>query len=148
MCHSNWRVLLFFVLFLFLTSQLYSMTLRWIGTCYNVRFSQPSVAVQQYCAILSSKRTSLCACYRYIQQKNWSWGIKFSRRSYGDSNPRHFDHESGALTTELSQLLQDIKTARIMDLYIHPWPDIYSAPLAQLSPSLTYFTVWSWIAQW
>ena len=27
---------------------------------------------------------------------------KFSRRSCRDSNPRHFDHESGALTTELS----------------------------------------------
>ena len=65
MCHSNWRFLFVFVLFCFLTSQLYSMTLRWIGMCYNVRFSQPSVGVQQCCAILSSKHTSSCACYRY-----------------------------------------------------------------------------------
>ena len=31
---------------------------------------------------------------------------KFSRRSCRDSNPRPFDHESGALTTELSPLSQ------------------------------------------
>ena len=30
------------------------------------------------------------------------WSRKFSRRSCRDSNPRPFDHESGALTTELS----------------------------------------------
>ena len=32
------------------------------------------------------------------------WRRKFSRRSCRDSNPRPFDHESGALTTELSPL--------------------------------------------
>ena len=34
----------------------------------------------------------------------WSRRIKFSRRSYRDSNLGPFDHESGALTTELSPL--------------------------------------------
>ena len=36
--------------------------------------------------------------------ESWLWRRKFSRRSSRDSNPRPFDHESGALTTELSPL--------------------------------------------
>ena len=39
-----------------------------------------------------------------LSTENWPWRRKFSRRSCGDSNPRPFDHESGVLTTELSQL--------------------------------------------
>ena len=39
-----------------------------------------------------------------VSTENWPWRRKFSRRSNGDSNPRPFDHESGALTTELSLL--------------------------------------------
>ena len=34
---------------------------------------------------------------------------KFARRSCRDSNPRSFDHESGALTTERSQLNEVLK---------------------------------------
>ena len=33
---------------------------------------------------------------------------KISRRSFGDSNPGSFDHESGALTTELCPLPDDV----------------------------------------
>ena len=36
------------------------------------------------------------------QHKSRPWRRKFSRRSSRDSNPRPFNHESGALTTELS----------------------------------------------
>jgi len=36
--------------------------------------------------------------------ESWPWRRKFSRRSCRDSNPRPFDHESGALTTKLSPL--------------------------------------------
>ena len=37
-----------------------------------------------------------------VSTESWPWRRKFSRRSCRDSNPRPFDHESGALTTELS----------------------------------------------
>ena len=36
------------------------------------------------------------------QHRKSTWRRKFSRRSSRDSNPRPFNHESGALTTELS----------------------------------------------
>ena len=36
------------------------------------------------------------------QHRSRPWRRKFSRRSSRDSNPRPFNHESGALTTELS----------------------------------------------
>ena len=39
-----------------------------------------------------------------VSTESWPWRRKFSRRSSRDSNPRLFDHESGALTTELSPL--------------------------------------------
>ena len=38
------------------------------------------------------------------QHKKGPWRRKFSRRSCKDSNPRPFNHESGALTTELFPL--------------------------------------------
>ena len=37
-----------------------------------------------------------------VSTESWPWIRKFSRRSSRDSNPRPFNHESGALTTELS----------------------------------------------
>ena len=37
-----------------------------------------------------------------VSTESWPWRRKFSSRSSRDSNPRPFDHESGALTTELS----------------------------------------------
>ena len=37
-----------------------------------------------------------------VSTESWPWSRKFSHRSFRDSNPRPFDHESGALTTELS----------------------------------------------
>ena len=37
-----------------------------------------------------------------VSTESRSWRRKFSRRSSRDSNPRPFNHESGALTTELS----------------------------------------------
>ena len=37
-----------------------------------------------------------------VSTESRPWRIKFSRRSYKDSNTRPFDHESGTLTTELS----------------------------------------------
>ena len=42
--------------------------------------------------------------YRNKSTESWPWRRKLSRRSSRDSNPRPFDHESGALTTELSPL--------------------------------------------
>ena len=39
-----------------------------------------------------------------VSTENWPWRRKFSRRSCRDSNPGPFDHESDALTTELSPL--------------------------------------------
>ena len=38
----------------------------------------------------------------------WPWTRKFSRRSYRDSNPGPFNHESDALTTELSPLPNEL----------------------------------------
>ena len=38
-----------------------------------------------------------------VSTESWPWRIKFSRSSCRDSNPRPFNHESGALTTELSR---------------------------------------------
>ena len=35
-----------------------------------------------------------------VSTNSWPWRRKFSRRSCRDSNPRPFNHESGALTTE------------------------------------------------
>ena len=40
----------------------------------------------------------------------WPWRRKFSHRSCRDSNPRPFDHESGALTTKLSPLPETVET--------------------------------------
>ena len=39
-----------------------------------------------------------------VSTESWSWRRKFSRRSCRDSNPWPFNHEFGALTTELSPL--------------------------------------------
>ena len=39
-----------------------------------------------------------------VSTESRPWRRKFSRRSCRDSNPRPFNHESGALTTELSPL--------------------------------------------
>ena len=38
-----------------------------------------------------------------VSTESRPWRRKFSRRSSSDSNPRPFNHESGALTTELSR---------------------------------------------
>ena len=40
-----------------------------------------------------------------VSTESWPWRRKFSRRSCRDSNPRLFNLESGALTTELSPLI-------------------------------------------
>ena len=40
-----------------------------------------------------------------VSTESRPWRRKFSRRSYRDSTPRPFNHESGALTTELSSPL-------------------------------------------
>ena len=39
-----------------------------------------------------------------VNTESRPWRRKFSRRSSRDSNPRSFNHDSGALTTELSPL--------------------------------------------
>ena len=39
-----------------------------------------------------------------VSSESWLWRRTFSHRSCRDSNPRPFNHESGALTTELSSL--------------------------------------------
>ena len=52
-----------------------------------------------------------------VSTESWPWRRKFSRRSSRDSNPRPFDHESGALTTELSPLpskLDDKQTEKLL----------------------------------
>ena len=41
-----------------------------------------------------------------VSTGSWPWRRKFSRRFCRDSNPRPFDHESGALTTELLTVSQ------------------------------------------
>ena len=40
--------------------------------------------------------------YRNVSTESLPWRRKISRHSCRDSNPRHFNQESGALTTELS----------------------------------------------
>ena len=44
-----------------------------------------------------------------VSTESWHWRRKLLRRSCRDSNPRPFDHESGALTTELSPLHYTVK---------------------------------------
>ena len=41
-----------------------------------------------------------------VSTESWPWRRKFSRCSSRDSNPRHFNHESGALTTVLFTLFR------------------------------------------
>ena len=49
-----------------------------------------------------------------VSTESRPWRRKFSRRSSRDSNPRPFNHESGALTTELSPpLILGMKTLPI-----------------------------------
>ena len=43
-----------------------------------------------------------------LEKERRPWRRQFSRRSCRDSNQPHFDHEAGALTTELSPLLKYI----------------------------------------
>ena len=50
-----------------------------------------------------------------VSTESWPWKRTFSRRSCRDSNPRPFDHESGALTTELFPLPR----LRLLDFH---WP--------------------------
>ena len=45
-----------------------------------------------------------------VSTESRPWRRKFSSRSSRDSNPRLFNHESGALTTELSPLLYQYQT--------------------------------------
>ena len=49
------------------------------------------------------------------QHRQSTWRRKFSRRSCRDSNPRPFNHESGALTTELSPPMR--KNEKEVDLF-------------------------------
>ena len=53
-----------------------------------------------------------------VSTESRPWRRKFSRRSSRDSNPRPFNHESGALTTELSPP-QTAKEGRNMVLNVH-----------------------------
>ena len=50
-----------------------------------------------------------------VSTESRHWRIFFSRRSCRDSNPRPFDHESGALTTELSP------PPWVLDMYYILW---------------------------
>ena len=57
--------------------------------------------------------------YRNMSQhRKLPWRRKFSRRSSRDSNPRPFDHESGALTTELNPA--PVHTSGMFLAYL-PW---------------------------
>ena len=61
---------------------------------------------QVQCQFMQSQRERVhgsftCYCSNMMVEQIWNWRRKFSCR---DSNPWPFDHESGALSTELSQL--------------------------------------------
>ena len=45
-----------------------------------------------------------------VSTESWPWRRRFSRRSCRDSNPRPFNHDSGALTTELFPLPNTLAT--------------------------------------
>ena len=68
------------------------------------------------------------------------WRRKFSRRSSGDSNPGPFDHESNALTAELSRSLSVQGPLGCSSLLAHPR---HCSSLSQLETSLktTLFTL-------
>ena len=53
-----------------------------------------------------------------VSTESRPWRRKFSRRSSRDSNPRPFNHESGALTTELSPPPIRSAAVRINDTWI------------------------------
>ena len=53
-----------------------------------------------------------------VSTESRPWRRKFSRRSSRDSNPRPFNHESGALTTELSPPPNDFSDLAILYIYI------------------------------
>ena len=76
-----------------------------------------SLAVTCHSVALLAEWPGSCTCYcgnwrgwngyrnKSQRKKSWPWRRKFARRSRcRDSNPRPFNHESGALTTELSSL--------------------------------------------
>ena len=53
-------------------------------------------------AINNNNNTGFFSTEIRVSTESWPWGSTFSRRSCRDSNPQPFNHESGALTTELS----------------------------------------------
>ena len=62
-----------------------------------------------------------------VSTESRPWRRKFSRRSSRDSNPRPFNHESGALTTELS-----------------PPPEFVNLYFPYAGQGLSFFHWWQW----
>ena len=79
----------------------------------------------------------------------WPWRRKFSRCSCRDSNPQPFNHESGALTTELS--LSQISTWAFVINTPHP-PSCTQAHCQHATfclvcghtPTVIFISLWSW----
>ena len=68
-----------------------------------------------------------------VSTKRWPWRRKLYRRLCQDSNPRPFDHESGALTTEPSPLTTSLP------IFIKLWHNYVHGTRALFSLSLSVF---------
>ena len=67
-----------------------------------------------------------------VSTESRPWRRKFSRRSSRDSNPRPFNHESGALTTELSPPPHDVHYWTLC-FYTHDNPATLSCLISKIS---------------
>ena len=82
----------------------------WLGTVGNFPVSWHFQGPASYAAWSRTELLTLSSVHEVRRNifgnilKAWIWRKKLSRRSCGDSNPGPLDHESGALTTELSPL--------------------------------------------
>ena len=78
----------------------------YIGCMHNVYCNLPPELLAEWLGSFMCYRGNMREerILKSVSTKSWPWRRKLSHHSSWDSNPKPFNHESGALTTELSML--------------------------------------------
>ena len=108
--------------FLFLDNSTVSpLWLRWVKGVCVFRYNLPPALLAEWPGSL--RATAVTQGWKghriSVSTQSYLWRKKFSYRSCWDSNWPHFDHESGTLTNQLSQLPW-LKTDREMHCVVSP----------------------------
>ena len=78
----------------------------YIGCMHNVYCNLPPELLAEWLGSFMCYRGNMRKerILKSVSTESWPWRRKLSHHSSWDSNPKPFNHESGALTTELSML--------------------------------------------